>query len=714
MTAARPSRRTFLCSAAATGAALLLPLSGARAARVGEPFVPNAWLRIDRRGAVTVMISQTEMGQGISTGLTQALCEELGADVANVRFEFATGRLEYRNRVLLPSDQVTGGSRSMQAFYDPMRKAGAAAREMLIAAAAQRWRVAPEECTARDGAVRHEPSGLRLPFGLLVADAAALAPPAEPRLKPRSAFALIGRPVKRLDAAEKSDGSACFGIDVQVPRMCHAAIRHAPVLGAEVDGYRVGDALGRPGVLKVVELPGALAVVAEHYWQAVQALESIEVSFSKTAHEDYSSADLDEDLTRALASGKAAVAPGAGDANGVLAAAAKKVEAEYRVPYLAHATLEPINATASVTADGCEIWASTQGPSFAQRAAARLLGIAEDKVTVNMLHTGGGFGRKGAPDAVSEAVLLSRGVGRPVKVIWSREEDMQQDFYRPACAVRLSAALDAQGRPTAAHIRVAGSGPLLFNRPQAVKDGLDPMAVTGLADMPYRIEHRHTESVEVPPPVRVGFWRGTSNSQNTFFLESFIDELAHAARQDPLAYRRALLAHDPRSVAVLDLAATKAGWGRAAAGSAQGVAFFHAARWKTRVALVVELSRAGDALRVARMVCVADSGLVVNPNLVQAQLEGGLLFGLNAALNGEITVAQGRVVQSNFHDYPILRMHETPAMETYTIEGDTEPGSFGEIAVPPVAPALANAVFAAHGRRIRALPMAKQVAFAAA
>jgi isoquinoline 1-oxidoreductase beta subunit len=587
-----------------------------------------------------------------------------------------------------------------------MRKAGAAAREMLIAAAAARWQVAPGDCIARDGAVLHPPTGLRLPFGELVADAAARDAPQEAALRPRSAFTLIGKPLPRLDSVSKTHGAAVFGIDITVPGMCHAAIRHAPCVGAEVERYDAGAALARPGVVKIVTLPGAIAVVAEQYWQAAQALDSIAVTFTGTGRETFSSADLDAQLTQALASGTAAQAPAMGDAAAALAAAQRTVEADYRVPYLAHATLEPINATASVTAQGCEIWAPTQAPSGVQRAAAKLLGTPEDKVKVHMLHAGGGFGRKGAPDATNQAVLLSQAVGRPVKVIWSREEDIQQDFYRPANAARMTGGLDAAGKPVGLRVRVAGSGPLLYNRPQAVKDGLDPMAITGLADMPYRIENRLTESVEVAPPVRIGFWRGTSNSQNTFFLESFIDELAHAARQDPLAFRRALLAHDMRALAVLDLAARKAGWDNQ---RAQGLAFFHAPRWRTRVAVIADVDRAGDALRVRRLVCVADSGLVVNPNLVQAQLEGGMLFGLSAALNGEITVERGRVAQSNFHDYPVLRMQHTPALETFTIEGDDQPGSFGEVSVPPVAPAVANAVFAATGRRIRTLPLAKSI-----
>lgn len=710
VTPADPGRRQFLQAGATVSAAWVLEFALPGGEAHAQPsFAPGAFLRIGADDSLTVLIGQTEMGQGISTGLAMALAEELEADWSKIRFEFATGRPEYFNRALLPTDQVTGGSRSMQAFFEPMRKAGAAAREMLKAAAAARWGVPAGECAAENGGIVHRATGRRLPFGALIAEAARQPVPSDLPLKPRSQFRVIGQSLRRLDCAQKCDGSALFGIDAKVPGMAHAAVRHAPVLGAQVQRFDAATALAQPGVIAVVPLPGAIAAVAEHYWQATRALEAVEVTFGPTSRDGYSSAQLERELSVALDAGKAVAAKPVGDAAAALASAARVVQAEYRVPYLAHATLEPINATASVTRDGCEIWAPTQAPSWAARAAAKLLDIDESRVKVHLLHAGCGFGRKGAPDAVSQAVLLSKAVGRPVKVIWSREEDTQQDFYRPANAVRFKGGLDAQGVPIALTARVAGSGPLIFNRPQAVKGGLDPMAIVGLADCPYRIEQRATESVEVTPPVRVGFWRSTSNSRNTFFLESFMDELAHAAGQDPYRFRRALLAHDPRAVAVLDPAADLGGWHRPATrGAALGIAFYHAPRWLTRVAAVVALSAGERGLHIERIVCVADSGLVVNPNLARAQLEGGIVYGLNAALYGEITLENGHVQQSNFHDYRLLRIGEVPPIAVHIIEGDEAPGSFGEIGVPAVAPALANAVFAATGKRIRNLPISRE------
>jgi isoquinoline 1-oxidoreductase beta subunit len=706
----RAGRRRFLERSAALGASLVVGFAVPQAATtvladdpVG-PLAPNAWLRLGADGDVLVLISQTEMGQGISTGLAMALAEDLGADWTRVRFAFATGHPDYRNRVLLPSDQITGGSRSMQAFFEPLRRAGATARAMLIAAAAKRWKVAVDECAAAEGEVRHAPSGRTLPFGELVEDASAQPVPAEVPLKPRSAWTLIGQPAPRLDSREKCDGSAMFGIDVRLPGMVYAAVRHAPVFGAQVATHDPQDVLAQPGVVAVVPLPGAIGVVAQAYWQAVKALHALDVTFTATGREGYSSEAHAGALTRALDQGTAAAAPAAGDAAAAFAPPARSVEAEYRAPFLAHATLEPINATAAVDARGCDIWAPTQAPTAARRAAAELLGMEEARVRVHMTHAGGGFGRRGATDVIAQAVLLARAVERPVKVIWSREEDTQQDFYRPAVAARLSAALDEAGRAVALRARVASSGPLMFNRPEAIKNGLDPMAITGIVDLPYAIEHRTVESVEVAPPVRVGMWRSTSNSQNTFFLESFVDELAHAAGRDPLAYRRELVSHDPRALAVLERAGRESGWG-SGDGHYRGVAYLHAPRWKTRVGTVVDLAGEGELLRIARVVCVADSGLVVNPNLAHAQLEGGVVFALSAALHGEITLEAGRVAQSNFHDYPLLRIGQTPRIDTFLIEGEDQPGSFGEVSVPGVAPALANALFAATGQRCRSLPL---------
>jgi isoquinoline 1-oxidoreductase beta subunit len=698
------SRRTFLKTAAAAGA---LVLSVPVPAGPSGALAPNVWLRIDADDTVTVIVGQTEMGQGIVTGLAQVLAEELDASWDGIRFAFGTGHPDFHNRVLNPAEQVTGGSRSMQAFFGPMRKAGAQAREMLRAAAAQRWRVPLEDCVARAGSIVNVRSARLLSFGDLAADAARLTPPEDPPLKPRSAWRLIGRSLPRLDTRDKVKGTAVFGIDVRLPGLAHAAVRHAPVFGAEVARLDPTQARAMPGVIAVLPVPAGVAVVAESWWQAQRAIAALEVTWTVTGRESYSTADHARALDAALAGPDAPVAKAEGDFTASARAAVATIEATYRVPYLAHATLEPVNATARVTAEGCELWAPTQAPSRNQAAIAALLGLDPARVRVHMQHAGGGFGRKGASDAAVEAALLSQAVGRPVKVVWSREEDMRTDFYRPATVARMTAAVDAAGRMRTLECRVAGSGPLRFNRPMAVKDGIDPMTVVGLTDVPYALDGLRVTSAEVPPAVRVGMWRGTSNTQNTFFLESFVDELAGRAGADPYAYRRALLAHDPRSLAVLDRAAREADWEARAESRPMGIAFCRVPRWLTRVALVCELERTGAALRIARLTCAVDSGLVVNPGLAVAQVEGAIAYALGAALWGEIGIADGAVRESNFDDYRVLRMPEMPPIGVHLVEGEQEPGSFGEIGVPLVAPALCNAVFRATGRRVRELPLSR-------
>jgi isoquinoline 1-oxidoreductase beta subunit len=696
------SRRTFLKTASA--GALLLPVGAPAASR--EAFVPGAWLRIDANDTVTVIVGQTEMGQGIATGLAQVLAEELEVAWDGVRFEFGTGHPDFHNRVLNPAEQVTGGSRSMQAFFAPMRKAGAQAREMLRAAAAQRWRAPLQDCVARDGSVVNVRSARLFSFGDLATHAARLPVPTDPPLKQRAAWRLIGRPLPRLDTRDKVRGTAVFGIDVILPGLAHAAVRHAPVFGAEVAAFGAEQARAMPGVIAAMAVPGGVAVVAESWWQAQAAVDAMDVAWSATGRDSHSSATFTRALEAALQDPDPPVAVARGDFAAVAQGAEATVEATYTVPYLAHAALEPVNATARVIADRCELWAPTQAPTLQQRTVAAVLGLDAAQVRVHMCYAGGGFGRKGAPDAAVEAALLSKAVGRPVKVVWSREEDMRADFYRPANAVCMTAAVDRSGALRGLECRVAGSGPLRFNRPMAVKDGVDPMSVVGLTDLPYALDALRVTSAEVQPPVRVGMWRGTSNTQNTFFLESFVDELAHRAGADPHGYRRAMLGDDARSLAVLDRAVREAGWEARSDARPMGVAFCKVPRWLTRAALVCELARAGEALRIARLTCVVDSGLVVNPALATAQVEGAIAYALTAALWGEITIAHGRVQQGNFDDCRVLRMGEMPDIRVHLVEGDETPGSFGEVGVPLVAPALCNAIFRATGRRLRALPLA--------
>lgn len=699
------SRRQFLKTTASAAGVTLLAFHLPRASAGGETFEPNAFLIIEPHGGITVNICQAELGQGISTGLAMALAEELEVPLQQIRYEFAAGEAAYYNRKLSPGEQVTGGSRSVQAFFDTYRHAGASARDMLVRAAASEWGVPSSQCTVREGVIVHSETGREARFSEFASRAARLEPPAEPLLKPRSQFRLVGTPAQRIDTREKTDATAVFGIDVNVSGMAHAAVKHAPVVGGDVIEFDATTAREQPGVIEIARLPGAIAVVAEHYWQAAKALESVEIEFSLPATGAPSSTDVEARLTTALDQPEAPVARDGGSARSDIAASEQSVEATYHVPYLAHATLEPINATVAAEAGRARVWAPTQAPTRARNAAATVLGLAPEQVTVNPTHVGGGFGVKGRSDVVTEAALLSRKVGRPVKVIWSREEDMQQDFYRPAYAARFKAALSKQGTPIALHARISGSGPIIYFRPDLIKNGVDPISTRDLVDLWYDIEKLQVETVEVTPPVRVGFWRSTGASQNVFFAESFIDECAHVGNSDPVELRRQLLKHDPRSLAVLDLAVEKAGWGQNEPDNAHGVAFFASPRWKCRVALVAELKKLGNAFVPSRMVCAADIGLAVNPAIARDQLEGAIIFGLTAALYGEITVADGAVQQSNYHDYPMLRLAQTPAIETYLIEGESEPGSVGEIGVPAVAPALANALFAATGRRERSLPL---------
>ena len=700
------SRRRFLKNASATAGITVLGFHMPESHAQSGALEPNAFLIIDPDGTISVKICQAELGQGITTGLAMALAEELDVPLEQVRYEFAAGRPEYNNRSLSPGEQVTGGSRSVQAFFDAYRKAGAGAREMLIAAAARQWNVPASQCEVRQGLVVHATSGREVDYGALAAAASKLPVPADPVLKPRSQFKLVGTPAKRLDTREKTVATAVFGIDVKVPGMVYAAVKHAPVVGGEVVKHDANAAREMPGVIDVVRVPGALAVVAEHYWQAVKGLESVKVEFSSPTGRATTSAQLNESLMSALDQEQAAVAREDRTAQSEVADGVRIVEAEYRVPYLAHATMEPINATVAASTDRCRVWAPTQAPTRAQNAAAKALGMAAEQVTVFPTHVGGGFGVKGRTDVVTQAALLSRAVKRPVKVIWSREEDIQQDYFRPAYAARFRASLAEDGLPTALEARITGSGPLNYVRPDLIRNGVDPISTRDLVNLWYNVDKRHVETIEVAPPVRVGFWRSTGSSQNVFFAESFIDECAHAGRLDPLELRRSLLSHDARSLAVLNLAAQKAGWHNQAPNNIwRGIAFFASPHWKCRVALVAEIEKRGDNYLPSRMVCAADIGLAINPSIVRDQLEGAIVFGLTAALYGEITVSEGAVQQSNFHDYPMLRISQTPRIETHLIEGESEPGSAGEIGVPAVAPALANALFAATGVRVRELPL---------
>lgn len=706
------SRRDFLRTGAVVGGGLVLgfyfPVRGnpARAAtESAELFAPNAWLRIDTEGMVTVMLHKSEMGQGIMTSLPMLIAEELEADWSKIRTEFAPAdKAYYTWRSPTSGEQITGGSRSIRGSWEILRKAGATARQMLIAAAAEIWGVQAETCRAEKGEVIHLPSGRHLSYGELVNKAAMMAIPGEVALKDPKDFRLIGTRTARRDIPSKVDGSAIFGIDVKVPGMLIATLLHCPVFGGKLISYDATRAKAIKGVREVVQISRGIAVVADGYWPARQGVEALEVQWDEGPNAQLSSEGITE-MYIALAKQAGAIARNEGDVAQALAKAAKKLETVYEVPFLDHAPMEPMNCTAYVRKDGCDIWAPTQAQTRAQKTTADITGLPLESIKIHTTLLGGGFGRRLEADYVADAVEVSKAIGAPVKVIWSREEDIRHGFYRPATYNLLQAGLDEQGRPVAWTHRIVGPSIMSRRLPEAVKDGIDPSSVEGAANIPYSISNIQVDYIMKDTGVPVGAWRSVGSSQNAFITECFIDELASAAGKDPYEFRRQLLDKAPRHKGVLELAATQAGWGQPLPeGRYRGIAVHYS--FGSYVAEVVEVSIAEDGqVRVHRVVCAVDCGRVVNPDTVEAQMQSGIVFGLTAALKGEITIENGRVKQSNFHDYKMLQMEEMPVIEVYIMPSTEAPGGVGEPGVPPIAPAVVNAIFAATGKRIRKLPI---------
>lgn len=746
------SRRGFLLAGAAVGGGLLVGCGvPTPRERLGKPdalpvqggeVALNGWVKIDTDGRVTVAVPRAEMGQGVMTALPMLLAEELDARWEDVQVVHAPVARIYANATLLlnvlpfTSDddsllarvarssvqrvgymlslQVTGGSSSVRDAWGPMRTAGATARAMLVQAAAQRWGVPPSQCRVEAGRVVQAATGASLGFGELAQAAAALSPPSDVPLKDPAQFKLIGRSMPRKDIPGKVDGSAQFGIDVRLPGLVYAAIAQPPVFGAQVSKVDGAQALKRPGVLKVLQIPQGVVVVANSWWRAQKALADVQITYAPSPNDTLSSKDIAQSFEQALASQEGSGFTSKGDVDAALKAAPRVIESRYSVPYLAHATMEPMNCTAQWHADGASkgqlsVWVGTQVPSLVKWKAAQAAGIDTDQVNLNQLYLGGGFGRRLETDMVEQAVAIAKQLdGQPVKLLWSREEDMQHDVYRPAALSVFKAALDEKGQATAWSNRVVspsvGRGTTARLLPWAAADSPDKNQIEGAFDIPYSFAHVSVRQLRPFNAVPVGSWRSVGHSYNAFFTECFVDELAHAAGQDPVAYRSALLSAHPRHKAVLALAAAKSGWGQPLpVGHARGVALHES--FGSICAQVAEVSIDGDQVRVHRVTCALDCGVVVNPDTVDAQLQSAIVYGLSAALFGEITLANGRVEQSSFPNYPVVQMAHMPRIDTHIVPSTQPPGGVGEPGTPPIAPAVANAVFVLKGQRVRALPI---------
>ncbi len=702
------SRRAFLKAGVAGGGFVLgfgLPaFLGDAAAATSGSFEPNAFIRIGSDGSVTLTMPQVEMGQGTYTSMSMLIAEELEVALSQVRLEHAPPDIKRYGNPLLAGDQITGGSTSIRAFWEPMRQAGAAARVMLISAAAKRWQVDPSACHAEQGEVVHTASGRRIKYGALAADAARMPVPEKVALKRPEEFKLIGTPAKRLDTPAKVNGKAVYGIDVRPPGLKIATLAQSPVFGGRLKSVDETAARSVKGVRQVVRLDDAVAVVADHMGAAKKGLAALVIEWDNGPNAALGT----EDIARALEQGTlgaGAVAQNVGDIDKAIAGATTKIDAIYQVPFLAHAAMEPMNCTVHVRKDGCEVWVGTQVVARAQATAAKTTGLPLDKVVVHNHLIGGGFGRRLEIDGVARAVQIAMQVDGPVKVIWSREEDLQHDMYRPYFVDRMSAGLDEGGMPVAWSHRFAGSSILARFLPQAFNNGLDSDTTDGAINLPYALPNFRVEYLRMEPQgIPTAFWRSVGPSHNVFVVESFIDELAAAAKKDPVDYRLALLAGSPRAKAVLRLAAEKADWGRPLPkGRGRGVATqFVFGTYLAEVA-EVEVSKDGE-VRVQRVVCAVDCGLIVNPDTVQAQVQSAVVFGISAALFGKITLKDGRVEQTNFDTYRALRMSETPPIEVHIVRNTEAPGGMGEPGTSAIVPAVMNAIFAATGRRLRKLP----------
>jgi isoquinoline 1-oxidoreductase beta subunit len=708
-----PSRREFLKTGALVTGGLVIAFAAPGVRRFawaepgpdGAPFAPNAFLRVGSDDSVTVLLAHSEMGQGIWTALPMLIAEELDADWSRIKVEHAPAAPVYAHTAF--GIQMTGGSTSTWSEFDRYRQAGALGRALLVQAAAERFGVAPADCRTENGVVIA--GGRRARYGELADAAARLRAPKTVPLKDPKDWKIIGKRTRRLDTPEKITGRAKFGMDVQFDGLLTAVVARGPVFGAKVKSFDATRAKAVPGVQSVVQVPTGVAVLADHFWAAKVGRDALEVDWDLGPGADLDSAGLREQFGK-LARTKGLPAARGGEVTGALAKASKTIEADYYVPYLAHAMMEPPNCTVRIGRGKCEIWAGTQFQTLDQQLAAKITGLKPEQVEVHTTFLGGGFGRRANPtsDFVTEAVHVAKASGRPVKVVWTREDDIRGGYYRPSYVHRARIGLGADGMPIAWEHALAGQSIIAGTpfEPMLVKDGVDATSVEGVADSPYLKEvPNHRVDLHSPKtPVTVLWWRSVGHSYNAFVMESLIDELAHAAGKDPVEYRRRLLQKHPRHLGVLQLAAEKAGWGGALpSGRARGVAVHES--FGSYVSQVAEVSMRSGGIRVHRVVCAIDCGIAVNPETIVAQMESGIAFGLSAVLHSALHLEKGRVRESNFHDYRVLRLNEMPAVEVHIVPTTEKPGGVGEPGVPPIAPAVANAVFALTGQRLRELPL---------
>jgi isoquinoline 1-oxidoreductase beta subunit len=703
------TRRVFLKSATAAGSGLLigayLPLGSDPVLDAAGSFEPNVWIRINADDSVRIVLTMLEMGQGVMTSMPMLVAEELDFDWTKIKTEWAPADAKYGNPNF-GGQQLTAGSNSVRGMWKVLREAGATARAMLVTAAAQTGGVPENAVTTDKGEVIHQASRRRLKYGALVDKAAALPVPKTVSLKDPKQFKLLGQSLPRLDVPEKVNGTAVFGLDVKLPGLLTARVVRCPVFGGKVASFNADKAKAVPGVRFVTPISSGIAVVADNYWAASKGVEALQVTWNEGALASLNSADIMKKYV-ALAEQPGKVARNDGNATAALNSTTRKLDRVYDAPFLAHATMEPMNCTADVKAGSCDVYVPTQGQTASHQAAIAASGLSADKVKIHTTYMGGGFGRRGEADFVTEAVETSKAVSRPVKVVWTREDDMQHDYYRPVSYARMWGALDASGKPTvfmqrlvqqSLMKRIGGLGP----------DGVDRISLEGSASLPYDIPNVRVEYTETDPGIPYGFWRSVGASFQGFVVEAFIDELATAAKKDPYLFRRDLLGKAPRHRAALVLAAEKAGWGTPLpAGRGRGIAMMES--FGSILAQVTEVSvDAQGAVKVHKVVCSVDTGWVINPDTIKAQMEGGIVYGLTAALKGEITIKNGRVEQRHFSDYPVMRHNEMPQIDVHIVPSTEVPGGIGEPSTALAAGSLVNAIHAATGKRIYSLPVRPQ------